>query len=113
MFEILSHGTKGLERFEGRWMTPEEIKSAQGYVKHEGQWVKKDMLEILKLRGWGERATGLGKALKLHQTANYAVFGDLQDNEIQVVAKTMVDELADFLRDAVAMVARELMEAEI
>ncbi len=31
----------------------------------------------------------------------------------QVVAKTLIDEHADFLRDAVAMVARELMEAEI
>ena len=31
----------------------------------------------------------------------------------EVVAKTLVDEHADFLRDAVALVARELMEAEI
>jgi transposase-like protein len=31
----------------------------------------------------------------------------------EVVAKTLIDEHADFLRDAVAMVARELMEAEI
>lgn len=31
----------------------------------------------------------------------------------QVVAKTLIDEHADFLREAVAMVARELMEAEI
>ncbi len=31
----------------------------------------------------------------------------------QVVAKTLIDEHADFLRDAVAMVACELMEAEI
>jgi len=31
----------------------------------------------------------------------------------EVVAKTMIDEHADFLREAVMMVARELMEAEI
>ncbi|MFN2617422.1 MAG: IS256 family transposase, partial [Thermoleophilaceae bacterium] len=31
----------------------------------------------------------------------------------EVVAKTLIDEHADFLRDAVALVARELMEAEI
>ncbi len=31
----------------------------------------------------------------------------------EVVAKTLLDEHADFLRDAVALVARELMEAEI
>ncbi len=31
----------------------------------------------------------------------------------EVVAKTMMDEHSDFLREAVAMVARELMEAEI
>jgi len=31
----------------------------------------------------------------------------------EVVAKTMIDEHADFLREAVAIVARELMEAEI
>src|ERR1022692_2811977 len=31
----------------------------------------------------------------------------------EVVAKTLITEHADFLRDAVAMVARELMEAEI
>ena len=31
----------------------------------------------------------------------------------EVVAKTLIDEHADFLREAVAMVARELMEAEI
>lgn len=31
----------------------------------------------------------------------------------EVVAKTMLDEHSDFLREAVAMVARELMEAEI
>ncbi|MEE8106163.1 MAG: hypothetical protein V3T86_11570 [Planctomycetota bacterium] len=89
---------QGLEKYEGRWMTPEEVKSAQGYVKHEGKWVKKDMLEILKLRGWGEKATGLGKALKLHQTANYAVFGDLQDSEIQVIAKTMEKAFAEWCR---------------
>lgn len=31
----------------------------------------------------------------------------------EVVAKTLIDEYADFLREAVRMVARELMEAEI
>ena len=31
----------------------------------------------------------------------------------EVVAKTLITEHADFLRDAVALVARELMEAEI
>ena len=31
----------------------------------------------------------------------------------EVVAKTLIDEHSDFLRDAVAMVAAELMEAEI
>ena len=31
----------------------------------------------------------------------------------EVVAKTMMDEHADFVREAVAMVAAELMEAEI
>ncbi|MFN2617273.1 MAG: IS256 family transposase, partial [Thermoleophilaceae bacterium] len=31
----------------------------------------------------------------------------------EVVAKTLIDEHADFLREAVALVARELMEAEI
>ncbi len=30
-----------------------------------------------------------------------------------VVAKTLIEEHADFLREAVALVARELMEAEI
>ncbi len=30
-----------------------------------------------------------------------------------VVAKTLIDEHADFLRDAVAVVARHVMEAEI
>jgi transposase-like protein len=31
----------------------------------------------------------------------------------EVVAKTLIDEHADFLREAVALVARELMEAEV
>jgi len=31
----------------------------------------------------------------------------------EVVAKTLITEHADFLRDTVALVARELMEAEI
>ena len=31
----------------------------------------------------------------------------------ELVAKTLIDEHGDFLRDAVALVARELMEAEI
>lgn len=31
----------------------------------------------------------------------------------QVVAKTILDEHSDFMREAVAIVARELMEAEI
>ena len=31
----------------------------------------------------------------------------------EVVAKTLMDEHADFLREAVALVARELMESEI
>ncbi len=31
----------------------------------------------------------------------------------EVVAKTLLDEHADFLREAVELVARELMEAEI
>jgi hypothetical protein len=31
----------------------------------------------------------------------------------EVVAKALIDEHADFLRESVAMVAREVMEAEI
>jgi hypothetical protein len=33
---------QGKEKHQGRWMTPDEIMKAKGYVRHEGRWLTKE-----------------------------------------------------------------------
>ncbi len=89
---------QGLRLHKGRWLTEEQIKQEEGYVRHEGRWIKKDDLEIEKLTGWARKATGLGDQLRLAQTENYAVMGDLADNEMETLAQSMQALLAEWLR---------------
>ncbi len=89
---------KGLRKYKGRWMSEAAIKEAEGYVRHEGGWVKKDDLEIVKLTGWAAKATGLGKRLQLHQTEHYAVMGDLPPAETKTIAETMERLYAEWVR---------------
>ncbi|MGQ0613700.1 MAG: hypothetical protein ACT4PV_08190 [Planctomycetaceae bacterium] len=89
---------QGLKPHKGRWLTEDQIKQEEGYVKHEGRWIKKDDLEIEKLTGWARKATGLGDQLRLAQTEQYAVMGDLADNEMETLAQAMQALLAEWMR---------------
>jgi len=89
---------QGLRKYEGRWMTEAEIKQAQGFVKYKGRWIKKADLEVERLMGDARRDTGLGARLKLHQTPNYAVMGDLPVAQLQKLGGTMERLLGEFVR---------------
>jgi len=89
---------QGLRKYEGRWMTEDQIKEAQGYVKYEGKWVKKDELAILQVIGPAREDTGLGDALQIAQTEHYAVMGDLAAAEMQTLADTMEKLFVEWTR---------------
>jgi len=89
---------QGLVKHEGKWMTPDQVKEAQGFIKFGGKWVKKDELELQKLLTPARRATGLGDRLQLHQTEHYAILGDLQPAQLEIMGKTMEKLLAEWQR---------------
>jgi len=80
---------RGLRLHKGRWMTPDEIKEDEGYVKYEGKWVKKEELEALKLIGPARKDTGLGAALLVEQTPHFLVLGDLPQEQLKDLGGTM------------------------
>jgi len=89
---------RGLVRFKGRWMTPDQVKEAQGYVKFQGKWVKKDDLEVEKLLGPARKATGLGDKLRLLQTKHIAIMGDLPDDKLADLGKSMEKLVSEWHR---------------
>jgi hypothetical protein len=89
---------KGLEKFEGKWMTSDQIQQAKGFVKFGGKWVKKDELEIQKLLGPARRATGLGERLTVHMTDHYAILGDLPPEKMKILGTTMEKLHAEWLK---------------
>ncbi len=40
----------GYEKFKGRWMTPDEIKFDEGFVKYQDRWVRPERAELLAQR---------------------------------------------------------------
>jgi hypothetical protein len=88
----------GKVKHNGIWMTPDQVKEAQGFVKFGGKWVKKDELEIQKLLGPARRATGLGERLAVHMTDHYAILGDLPPAQLEILGKTMEKLYAEWLK---------------
>ena len=37
-------------KHEGKWLTEEEYKTSQGYVKYQGKWIKKELFEKIRLK---------------------------------------------------------------
>jgi hypothetical protein len=70
-------------------MTEDEIKEAEGFVKYDGKWVKKEELEALKLLGPARKDTGLGDALLVEQTSHFLVLGDLPPDQMKDLGATM------------------------
>jgi len=89
---------QGFRKYEGRWMTEDEIKSAQGFVKYKGQWIKKEDLEVMQLLGPARQDTGLGKRLQLVQSPHYAILGDLEQANLEILSKTMERLFAEWVR---------------
>lgn len=89
---------KGLVKHNGEWMTADEAKIAQGFVKFNGEWVRKEDLEIAKLMGPAKKDTGLGDKLKLVQTKNCAVMGDLPEAQLKQLAGAMEKLFAEWNR---------------
>ncbi len=80
---------KGLRKHGGRWMTPDEIKEAEGFTKVDGKWVKKEEAEAQKLLGPARKDTGLGDQLAVSQTERFLILGDLPDDQMKDLGGAM------------------------
>lgn len=89
---------QGLRKHDGRWMTPDEIKEAEGFVKHEGKWVKKEEFEAQKILGPARKDTGLGDQLVVAQTERFLVLGDLPEDQMKDLAGAMERLYAEWKR---------------
>jgi len=89
---------QGFRKYEGRWMTEDEIKEAQGLVKFKGKWIKKEDLAVMQLLGPARQDTGLGKSLRLVQSPHYAVLGNLEQANLDNVSKLMERLFAEWVR---------------
>jgi hypothetical protein len=89
---------RGLVKHDGRWLTPDQVKEAQGFVKYEGKWIKKDELAAMKLVGPARKDTGLGDRLKVVQTPNCIVMGDLPEAKLKELGTAMEKLLKEWYR---------------
>jgi len=89
---------QGLRKHDGRWMTPDEIKEAEGFVQYEGKWVKKEEVEALKLLDPARKDTGLGDQLLVAQSDHFLVLGDLPQDQMNDLGVTMERVYAEWRR---------------
>ncbi|MHC4550110.1 MAG: hypothetical protein ACYTEZ_15165 [Planctomycetota bacterium] len=90
--------TQGYRKYQGRWMTEDEIKEAQGFVKFKGGWIRKEDLAVQELLAPARKDTGLGKSLRLVQSRHYAILGDLPPEHMNALSKTMERLFAEWVR---------------
>lgn len=89
---------QGLRRYKGRWMTPEEIKEAEGFVRHDGKWVRKEDLEVVAVVERARKETQLGAGLAFLRTDHFLVMGDLAPTELEDLGKSCERLLAEWTR---------------
>lgn len=68
---------KGMVFRNGRWVTPEEVKSAEGYLREDGQWVKKDdIAAIRRMKGFHKQHDVV---TAFHSSDHFVLFSEFGD----------------------------------
>jgi DNA repair exonuclease SbcCD ATPase subunit len=86
----------GFKRFEGKWMTEEEVYLAKGFVKFEGQWITESQKELIVQ----ERAAKFKEREKKIQDEERKLASersklDAREQELKQREATLKKELAD------------------